>query len=108
MVFVPLIGIDNHWKSVTFAGALLESESSDSFKWLCNSMKTIFIREPRCIITDQCPAMKVAIESVFPLVKHRLCMWHIMKKFPSKVFVYNLIKHGFILDLLELFSYVIF
>ncbi|KAK1379352.1 hypothetical protein POM88_026096 [Heracleum sosnowskyi] len=33
MVFVPLIGIDNHWKSVTFAGALLESESSENFTW---------------------------------------------------------------------------
>nr|XP_017250802.1 PREDICTED: protein FAR1-RELATED SEQUENCE 5-like [Daucus carota subsp. sativus] len=85
MVFVPLIGIDNHWKSTTFAGALLESESAESFKWLCNTMKSIFGREPKCIITDQCPAMKVALETVFPLVKHRLCMWHIMKKFPSKL-----------------------
>ncbi|XP_063941213.1 protein FAR1-RELATED SEQUENCE 2-like [Daucus carota subsp. sativus] len=85
MVFVPLIGIDNHWKSTTFAGALLESESAESFKWLCNSMKSILGREPKCIITDQCPAMKVALEIVFPLVKHRLCMWHFMKKFPSKL-----------------------
>ncbi|KAK1360640.1 hypothetical protein POM88_045114 [Heracleum sosnowskyi] len=29
--------------------------------------------------------MKIAIEECFPGVKHRLCMWHIMKKFPAKL-----------------------
>ncbi|KAK1372892.1 hypothetical protein POM88_029085 [Heracleum sosnowskyi] len=85
MVFVPLIGIDNHWKSVTFAGALLESESSENFTWYCESYKKIFGKEPKCIITDQCAAMKIAIENCFPLVKHRLCMWNIMKKLPAKL-----------------------
>ncbi|KAK1388656.1 hypothetical protein POM88_016834 [Heracleum sosnowskyi] len=85
MVFVPLIGIDNHWKSVTFAGALLESESSENFTWYCESYKKIFGKKPKCIITDQCAAMKIAIENCFPLVKHRLCMWHIMKKLPAKL-----------------------
>lgn len=37
------------------------------------------------IITDQDPAMKIAIESVFPESCHRLCMWHIMEKVPDKV-----------------------
>ncbi|KAK1356703.1 hypothetical protein POM88_049959 [Heracleum sosnowskyi] len=83
MVFVPLIGIDNHWKSVIFAGALLESESSENFTWYCESYKKIFGKDPKCIITDQCAAMKIAIENCFPLVKHWLCMWHIMKKLPA-------------------------
>ncbi|XP_024964550.1 protein FAR1-RELATED SEQUENCE 5-like [Cynara cardunculus var. scolymus] len=38
-------------------------------------------------MTDQCSAMKQAIPMVFTEAKHRLCMWHIMKKVPSKVSV---------------------
>ncbi|KAK1399087.1 hypothetical protein POM88_008950 [Heracleum sosnowskyi] len=85
MVFIPFIGIDNHWKSVTFAAALLEKEDADNYKWACESFKKIFGSSVKCIVTDQDPAMKIAIEECFPGVKHRLCMWHIMKKFPSKL-----------------------
>lgn len=85
MVFIPLVGIDNHWKSVTFGAILLEKEDNDNYIWACESFKKVFVKNPKCIITDQDLAMKVALQTCFPLVKHRLCMWHIMKKFPSKV-----------------------
>ncbi|KAK1359958.1 hypothetical protein POM88_044432 [Heracleum sosnowskyi] len=85
MVFIPFIGIDNHWKSVTFAAALLEKEDADNYKWACEAFKKIFGSSVKCIVTDQDPAMKIAIEECFPGVKHRLCMWHIMKKFPAKL-----------------------
>ena len=41
--------------------------------------------KPICIITDQDPAMKVAIQKVFDTSTHRLCMWHVMKKLSEKV-----------------------
>lgn len=85
MVFIPLVGIDNHWKSVTFGGILFEKEDNDNYIWACESFKKVFVKNPKCIITDQDLTMKVALQTCFPLVKHRLCMWHIMKKFPSKV-----------------------
>ncbi|XP_035830921.1 protein FAR1-RELATED SEQUENCE 2-like [Helianthus annuus] len=55
MVFVPFTGIDNH------------------------------CRNPNVVVTDQDPAMKQAIEEVFPISRHILCMWHIMKKVADKV-----------------------
>ncbi|CAH9113656.1 unnamed protein product [Cuscuta europaea] len=42
-------------------------------------------QEPRCIITDQDPSMKIAIPQVFTTTCHRFCMWHIMSKVSSKV-----------------------
>ena len=42
-------------------------------------------REPVVVITDQCPSMLQAIPKVFRNAKHRLCMWHIHKKFPMMV-----------------------
>ncbi|XP_056695206.1 protein FAR1-RELATED SEQUENCE 1-like [Spinacia oleracea] len=41
--------------------------------------------EPYCLLTDQDPAMSIAIEKVFKTTKPRLCMWHIMRKVPDKV-----------------------
>ena len=53
-------------------------------------------RAPKAIITDQCRSMAIAIERVFPNTKHRLCLWHIMKKLPAKLGAhtqYHSIKH---------------
>ncbi|CAK8532881.1 unnamed protein product [Lathyrus sativus] len=40
---------------------------------------------PTLLITDQDPAMKVAIENIFTTSTHRFCMWHIMKKVSEKI-----------------------
>ncbi|XP_074306789.1 protein FAR1-RELATED SEQUENCE 5-like [Silene latifolia] len=43
-------------------------------------------RYPITIITDQCRGIKKAVKGVFgDKTRHRLCMWHIMKKLPNKV-----------------------
>ncbi|XP_076926062.1 protein FAR1-RELATED SEQUENCE 6-like [Bidens hawaiensis] len=39
----------------------------------------------KVVVTDQDPAMKQAIAAVFPNTRHRLCMWHIMKKVADKL-----------------------
>ena len=38
-----------------------------------------------CLITDQDPAMKVAIQLKFQSTTHRFCIWHIMRKLSEKV-----------------------
>jgi len=38
-----------------------------------------------CLITDQDPAMKVAIEEKFQSTTHRFYIWHIMRKLSKKV-----------------------
>ncbi|WOG87096.1 hypothetical protein DCAR_0206318 [Daucus carota subsp. sativus] len=73
MVFIPLVGIDNHWKSLTFGAILLEREDNGNYIWACESFKKVFGKDPKCIITDQDLVMKAALQISFPLVKHRLC-----------------------------------
>ncbi|XP_019158515.1 PREDICTED: uncharacterized protein LOC109155285 [Ipomoea nil] len=41
--------------------------------------------EPICVVTDQDPAVKIAVACVFGTSKHRFCMWHIMCKVGEKV-----------------------
>nr|XP_017217257.1 PREDICTED: protein FAR1-RELATED SEQUENCE 5-like [Daucus carota subsp. sativus] len=88
-------GIDNHWKSVTFGAILLEWEDNENYIWACESFKKVFGKDPKCIITDQDLAMKAALQISFPLVKHWFCMWHIMKKFPSKLGTVFCAESGF-------------
>ncbi|XP_021985613.1 protein FAR1-RELATED SEQUENCE 5-like [Helianthus annuus] len=85
IVFVPFTGIDNHYRNVTLGAGLLSSESIESYKWLLNSFLKSFGRQPKVVVTNQDPAMKQAIEEVFPTSRHQLCMWHIMKKVADKV-----------------------
>lgn len=85
MVFVPFTGVNNHWKNVTFAAGLLAKENYKNFKWLINTFKKVMGRAPRCVSTDQCAAIKKALNKWWRQTKHRLCMWHIMNKLPTKV-----------------------
>ncbi|XP_074267019.1 protein FAR-RED IMPAIRED RESPONSE 1-like [Silene latifolia] len=41
-------------------------------------------KEPNYIITDQDPGILKAVPLVFKKARHRFCMWHIMKKVPTK------------------------
>ncbi|KAL2944187.1 Protein FAR1-RELATED SEQUENCE 5 [Bienertia sinuspersici] len=86
MIFGPFTGVDHHKRCVTFAGSFITKEDVSSFEWLFNTfLKGMGGKEPVCLITDQDPAMGIAIKNVFSKTKHRYCMWHIMKKMPDKV-----------------------
>ena len=86
MIFAPFTGVDNHRHCVTFGAAFLGDEKSESFIWLFEKfLEAMGGHKPICIITDQDPAMKVAIQKVFDTSTHRFCVWHIMKKLSEKV-----------------------
>ncbi|XP_035838198.1 protein FAR1-RELATED SEQUENCE 5-like [Helianthus annuus] len=85
LVFVPFTGIDNHFRNVTFGGALLGSETAYSYRWLLRCFVNAFGNEPKVVVTDQDAAMKRAIKDVLSRSRHRLCMWHIWEKLKTKV-----------------------
>ncbi|WVZ06519.1 hypothetical protein V8G54_019865 [Vigna mungo] len=86
MPFAPFVGVNHHGQSILLGCGLLCSEDTDSFVWLFNSwLRCMSYRAPQEIVTDQCKAMKKAIEIVFPNSLHRWCLWHIMKKIPEKL-----------------------
>ncbi|XP_052626923.1 protein FAR1-RELATED SEQUENCE 5-like [Lactuca sativa] len=67
MVFVSFTAIDHHKKSLL--KAFLKTHG----------------KEPTLVLTDQDATIKQAVENVFRNSKHRLCMWHIMKKLKKKI-----------------------
>ncbi|GJZ84517.1 protein FAR1-related sequence 5 [Tanacetum coccineum] len=93
MVFVPFTVIDNHRRSVTIGSGLLKKETGEAYIWLLRSFRKAFVRAPNIVVTDQDGAMRLAVAAEFPESKHRLCIWHIMQKIPSKLlFMYFITK----------------
>ncbi|KAK9053923.1 hypothetical protein SSX86_024998 [Deinandra increscens subsp. villosa] len=60
MIFVLFTGVDHH-------------------------KNALHLKQPNLVLTDQDAAMKKAIDRIFNESKHRVCMWHIMRKLPSKI-----------------------
>lgn len=85
MIFVPFTGIDNHKKCVTFGAGLVAHENANLFEWLLRAFLKAHKKEPTLLVTDQCAAMKIAIDIVFQTARHRLCMWHICNKLTARV-----------------------
>ncbi|XP_074282599.1 protein FAR1-RELATED SEQUENCE 5-like [Silene latifolia] len=66
--------------------ALVDHENDGSFIWVLKKfLDCMGNKEPQCILTDQDPAIKLGVRSVFKQARHRYCMWHIMKKLTDKV-----------------------
>lgn len=84
LVCAPFIGVNHHRQNVMFGCAFLLDETANSFVWLFKSfLDSMGGKTPKTIFTDQDQAMSNAIGIVFPNTRHRLCMWHISKHFPS-------------------------
>ncbi|XP_038680234.1 protein FAR-RED IMPAIRED RESPONSE 1-like [Tripterygium wilfordii] len=90
MPFAPFLGVNHHGQSILLGCGLICNEDTDTFIWLFSAwlacMHNVY---PVGIITNQDRAMKNAIVVVFPKTRHRLCLWHILKKVPEKLGSYN-------------------
>ncbi|XP_057525535.1 protein FAR1-RELATED SEQUENCE 7-like [Amaranthus tricolor] len=85
-IFVPFIGVDHHKKCVTFAVGLISREDISSYTWLFESfLRAMDGKQPDSIITDQDPAIKIALPNVFDKSIHKFCCWHIIRKLTDKV-----------------------
>ncbi|XP_022870831.1 protein FAR-RED IMPAIRED RESPONSE 1-like [Olea europaea var. sylvestris] len=83
---VMFVGVNHHGDSVLFGCGLISSEDTGSFLWLFKSWLTCMLgHSPKAVITDQCRAVQDAVREVFPNSRHCLSLWHIMKKFPTKL-----------------------
>ncbi|WCJ25499.1 FAR1-related sequence 5 [Euphorbia peplus] len=86
MIFAPILGVNNHRQTIVFACALLNGEHCDNFVWLFKQfLKAMPSDAPKMIITDQDPAMTLAISKTLPNTLHRYCIWHIVSKFSEKI-----------------------
>ncbi|XP_022857692.1 protein FAR-RED IMPAIRED RESPONSE 1-like [Olea europaea var. sylvestris] len=85
MTFTPFLGVIHHGQSTLLGCGLVLNEDIDTSIWLFRTwLQCMYGKAPHAIITDQDRAMQNAIEIVFPNMKYRWCLWHILKKLPKK------------------------
>ncbi|RYR23645.1 hypothetical protein Ahy_B03g068839 [Arachis hypogaea] len=86
LVCGSFVGVNHHGQSTLLGCSLMKNEEIESFKWLFQSwIRCMGGNAPKGFLTDQCASMKRALEACMPTTVHRWCIWHIMKKIPSKL-----------------------
>ncbi|XP_021714416.1 protein FAR-RED IMPAIRED RESPONSE 1-like [Chenopodium quinoa] len=86
--FSNFVGVNHHGQTILLGCALVSHENAETFEWLFKTwLSCMRGKRPAAIMTDQDAAMRKAIRVVFPMpeTRHRWCMWHIMKKFGTKL-----------------------
>ncbi|WVZ64501.1 hypothetical protein U9M48_014004 [Paspalum notatum var. saurae] len=77
-----LVGANHHLQCAMFGFALLGDETVETFEWVFSAFKTCMGGEgPKVMLTDQDPAMPVALRKFFPNTIHKLCLWHVQNRF---------------------------
>ncbi|RYQ97184.1 hypothetical protein Ahy_B08g093202 [Arachis hypogaea] len=86
LVCGSFVGVNHHGQSTLLGCSLMKNEEIESFKWLFQSwLRCMGGNALKGFLTDQCASMKRALEACMPTTVHRWCIWHIMKKIPSKL-----------------------
>uniref|UniRef100_A0ACD5YQK5 Uncharacterized protein n=1 Tax=Avena sativa TaxID=4498 RepID=A0ACD5YQK5_AVESA len=81
MPFAPIIGRDNHGRTLFFGCALLHDENAETYKWMLQTLLHVMGgKMPVSIITNQDEALAKAIADVMPQVRHRFYKWDVIGK----------------------------
>ncbi|XP_021718619.1 protein FAR-RED IMPAIRED RESPONSE 1-like [Chenopodium quinoa] len=68
-----------------FGCAFITNKTTETFEWVLETFKKSMAgAKPKTIFTDQDQAMSNVIAKVLPNSRHRLCLWHLQKKFVSR------------------------
>ncbi|KAI0494289.1 hypothetical protein KFK09_024421 [Dendrobium nobile] len=80
------VGVNHHGQPVLLGCALLADETAETYIWLLKAWIACMLGHlPKAIITDQCKSIQIAVSEVLPGVRHRLCLWQVMKKASEKL-----------------------
>jgi len=60
-------------------------KEAKSFIWLFEKWMEVMGRPSLGMVTDQDHGICAAIKSVFPQIRHRFCIWHILDMLPARV-----------------------
>ncbi|XP_062186736.1 protein FAR1-RELATED SEQUENCE 5-like [Phragmites australis] len=74
------VGSNHQLQNVIFGKALIHDESADSFGWLFTTFTNCMHGyQPHVLLTDEDPAMKLAVPEVFDKTQHRYCNFHVLR-----------------------------
>ncbi|KAJ4756495.1 Protein FAR1-RELATED SEQUENCE 6 [Rhynchospora pubera] len=78
---VTFLGVNHHGQSVLLGCGLVSDESPESYSWLLKAFIACMAGYlPNALITDDCKNVHSAVTDVLPNVRHRMCLFQIMKR----------------------------
>ncbi|WOK97404.1 protein FAR1-RELATED SEQUENCE 6-like [Canna indica] len=86
MPLATFVGVNHHGQLVLLGCCLLSDETTETYAWLFKAWIACMYGEfPTALITDQSKGIQSAIAQVLPNVRHRMCLFQIMKRVPEKL-----------------------
>jgi MULE transposase domain/FAR1 DNA-binding domain len=84
--FVSFIGTNHHAQSVLLGCGLVSGTTINAYQWIFKTwMRCMDGKPPVALITAYSKEIQSSVKSVFPDVKHRFCLWHVLKDLPDKI-----------------------
>jgi len=77
MMLMLIIAVDNNFKNIIVAAAILENETEATFSWVLQELKNSCDVTPTVLYSDADPALISAIRKNYPETQHFHCIFHI-------------------------------
>ena len=87
MAFVIFTAINNLGQTIILMGSFIVKENFNAYKFVLSSFEEFF-GIPSTVMTDQDPALKLAIEDQWRDTYHLFCLFHIYRNIQKKVAQY--------------------
>ncbi|KAG1331271.1 protein FAR1-RELATED SEQUENCE 6 [Cocos nucifera] len=86
MPLATFVGVNHHGQLVLLGCSFLADETTETFVWLLKAWLACMSGHlPKALISDHCKGIQSAVSEVLPGIRHRLCLWQIMKRVPEKL-----------------------
>ncbi|CAB4418039.1 unnamed protein product [Rhizophagus irregularis] len=77
MILMLIIVVDNNFRNIIVAAAILEDETEATFTWILQELKNSCDLTPTVLYSDADPALISAIKTNYPETHHFHCIFHI-------------------------------
>ena len=90
MILMLVIVVDNNFRNLIVAAAILEDETEATFSWVLQELKNSCDVTPTALYSDADPALILAVKKNYPETHHFHCIFHIdlnlRKKLKGKLY----------------------
>ena len=90
MILMLVIVVDNNFRNLIVAAAILEDETEATFAWVLQELKNSCDVTPTALYSDADPALISAVKTNYLETQHFHCIFHIDEKNSKKKCVTNL------------------
>src|SRR6266542_188247 len=77
MMLMLIIAVDNNFRNIIVAAAILEDKTEATFAWVLQELKNSCDVTPTVLSSDADPALISAVRTNYPETRHFYCIFHI-------------------------------